>query len=238
MGKSRKVAHDNPGRRGIGRQEWDSTPKGGPVAGEKEIDFLLERYWQSECLIGTVLSIQCFSTEDGPFISIRLAGLNEYGLARVLVARGTDDCRMFPDFLRGRTIKVLCRRGETTEFATHYLFSALAFVEDLSVFEENRLWPWKRAARRLLKDPGVHLDSFEEQLCASMSMWGRPPSVKQRSRFGDLVEREAGTRPPTGSSVARSRRYKSRPSSEPLRVGYALELALRELRDIWLADRA
>lgn len=208
------------------------------MPGEREVNSLLEVYWRSECLIGDVKDKSLVETPSGREAYIFLSGENEDMLSRVILVRDRG-LEMFPDFLIGKRIRVLVRRTSSDDWTTWYRFSSLAHVEGLTISQQRRLWPWRLEALDVLRNRYVQLSDFEEDLCGSLSVWGNPPSDKQRRIFREISARKSHpARSTTLDAALRASRHKPRPSrEEPTDIAEALQELLEELRQIWLESR-
>lgn len=206
------------------------------MPGEHELDQLLERYSNAQCLIGEVLEIQR-KRSGGDETAVRLTDAAD-GRQRIVLAPDRLG-NMFPDFVHERTVRIVCRSVGSPDNTIFYDFLHLAHVEGISRDEEVQLWPWKDHAYRLLVDPSIRLSQFEEDLCRSLTWWGRPPSEKQRAVFRQISERQSGPQAVSRESLLRAARYRPRLNCiAPQPVGDALLHALYELRQIWLKSQA
>ncbi len=163
-----------------------------------------ERHYTSTCLYGRVIDIQRSAHADG----VVLIELDPQGdMRRTLVAR-SEEIHMFPPFLIGRQVAVMCRPQVHETYFSLYGFTALADVDDLTEREADVLWWWRRDALDCLCDETFQMTRFEEELCDSMSSWGTPPTPSQRRGLAEVV-RQRTLRPPrrTLDTMHRAARY-------------------------------
>lgn len=197
------------------------------MTGERALDRLLEIHWRSHCILGNVEQIVPLARSDRGVVIV-LSGSDENGLIR-LVDVPHEYRRMFPDFLVGRRVGIVCRRQGFTALTVRYDFTHLAWVHALSEREAPKLWPWREAAEQVLRNPSIHLSPREYDLCQTLAAYGRPPSGAQR-RFFESV-RSKSSKKATPETYFRSRRFGAR-DAEPISLGVALLRALEDLRRV------
>ena len=184
------------------------------------------------CFIARITEITTFDTPDGLVSFTTLEGQDERGNRRVVVARGAN-ARMFPAFLQGYVVRVVCRPDAAGEWRTLYNFLELAHVAGLTERQETDLWPWRVGAYRLLRDGRVQMSAFEESVCRTVSLSGRPPSLKQRAILARISEREPGA---TRDSLWRAERHRPRENGDgSASIGEVLLQYLAKLHEIWLS---
>lgn len=209
------------------------------MPGEREVDHLLDRYINAQCLIGRIIDIRRTVDLAGTHGTlITLDGVTAEGLVRQVVALD-QGARMFPRFLLGRIVRVVCRTAGEQQLVVRHTFLHLAHVEGLTDSQQNRLWPWREEAFEALTDPRLRLTAFEEGLCRTLLSWGRPPSPEQQRHFRRIAERRrSATNRLSREALLRAARHRPRPALEaPTPIGTLLVEALNELRDIWLRSQ-
>lgn len=209
------------------------------MPGEREIDHLLDIHTNAQCLIGRVEHISRTVDREGRRATlITLDGLLYGSLCREVLAldQGTQ---MFPGFLVGRIIRVVCRSPRLSRDRARYDFLHLAHVDGLTRQQRSRLWPWREDAYCVLTNPRLRLSPFEEGLCQTLMTWGRPPSPEQARHFRRIAQRQgSATNRLTRDALLRVARHRPHPRmKEPTPLGILLQGALNELRDIWLQSQ-
>ncbi|MFN2586993.1 MAG: hypothetical protein ABR613_02585 [Actinomycetota bacterium] len=165
---------------------------------------LEERHYTSKCLYAHVVGM-CPSPHTSDVLLVELDPVQD--VRRTLVVRG-QGIEMFPLFLIGRRIAVMCRPQLDEAYFSQYGFTALADVEKLTEQEADLLWRWRREALECLCDERFQMTQFELELCDSMSSRGTPPALRQRRLLRQTV-RQRAVRPPkaTLETMDRAARY-------------------------------